>query len=173
MAEAWPAQRTAHREAVRAFLSAARAVADRGWEQPLATGKWTPAQVAEHLRLTYDALLRETETGAPQLRRRVPWWMQPLLRWKFLGIVLDDGHMPPGARAPREIAPGPGPFDRAHTLAEVERLAAAWEVAFDAREARGGGTLTHHVFGRLRAGDAARFVVVHTAHHARQLQGPA
>lgn len=135
----------------------------------MAEGKWTPAQVAEHLRLTYAALLNETTTGRPALRLRVPWWLRPILRWRFLPIVLERRVMPKGARAPREIAPGAGPFDRDATLAAIARDAAAWEEAFGAALARGGGQLTHHVFGRLAATEAARFVIVHTAHHARQI----
>ncbi len=168
----WAAEREAHRAAVREFVAAARAVPAERWEQPLAPGKWTPAQIAEHLRLTYEALRRETTTQRPQLRVRTPFWLRPLLRWRFLGIVLDQRRMPAGARAPREIAPGSGPFPQEATIAAVEHEAQGWEDAFDQRQARGGATLSHHVFGRLRGATAARFVVVHTEHHARQLREP-
>ncbi|MDQ3389211.1 MAG: hypothetical protein M3483_06885, partial [Gemmatimonadota bacterium] len=44
-----------HHAALAAFLRAAEAWPGETWLVPLGEGKWTPAQVTEHLALAYDA----------------------------------------------------------------------------------------------------------------------
>lgn len=43
----------AHGRALAAFAARARAVPPDDWNRSPAPGKWSPGQVAEHLRLTY------------------------------------------------------------------------------------------------------------------------
>lgn len=102
------------------------------------------------------------------MRIRSPWWLRPLIRFRFLRGILDRGTIPANAPAPRELRPGPGPFDRESTLTELADLVAAFEAIVPARL---NGAVTHHVFGRLAVADMVRFATVHLDHHARQL-GP-
>ena len=71
--------------------------------------------MVEHLRLSYAVVGGELE-GRAGLTVRTPWWIRPLLRFKFLRKILADGAVPPGAKAPRELRPGPGPYGREQTL---------------------------------------------------------
>jgi hypothetical protein len=59
-----------HRAAVETFLGQARDVPPDRWDVPRADDKWSPAQIAEHLRLTYATLRRELE-GGTGFRQRV------------------------------------------------------------------------------------------------------
>jgi hypothetical protein len=158
----------AHHDAVTAFVAAARAVPPDDWERPLAHDKWSPAQVAEHLRLTY-VLVAQQLAGGSGIRVRTPWWLRSLLRWRVLPRILSRGALPEGARAPREIRPGNGPFDREQTLSAMVTSASVVEDAllreWDDKTTR----MTHHVFGALRAPTAMRLSTVHVTHHARQL----
>jgi hypothetical protein len=157
-----------HRDSVSGFITVAEAIPAPDWERPLAPGKWTPAQVAEHLRLAYEVIGREL-SGHPGLRVRASWWLRLVLRLRVLPTILRDGRIPEGALAPREIRPGPGPFPRELLLTHLRETAAATEAALAARMDGAGTGITHHVFGRLSPAKALRFLTVHNVHHARQL----
>jgi hypothetical protein len=157
-----------HHRAVREFVAAARAVDADRWERPLADGKWTPAQVAEHMRLSYEVFAHQL-AGGQGLRVRTSWWQRRMLRWKFLGGILQQGVLPVGARAPREVRPGDGPFDRDATLLALEEAAAEAESRLVKRWSDPSCVMTHHVFGDLRPPEGMRLATVHTRHHARQI----
>jgi len=157
-----------HHRAVREFVAAARAVAPDEWERPLAEGKWTPAQVAEHLRLSYEVFAAQF-AGGQGLRVRTSWWQRRMLRWRFLGGILQQGVLPAGARAPREVRPGDGPFDRDTVLLALEEAAAQAESGLVRRWTDPTCVMTHHVFGDLRPPQGMRLATVHTRHHAAQL----
>lgn len=166
----WTDVTARHRRSVEEFLGQARQIPPARWNRAVAAGKWSPAQITEHLRLTYDAVTREA-TGGPTLRVRTSWWLRLYLRFAYLRRILDEGTIPSGARAPRELMPGPGPFEQEALLAGLTAAVDRAEAAFageDGARARG---FTHHVFGRLEAADALRFATVHNGHHARQLAG--
>ncbi len=93
-----------HRQAVATCAAAIRSVAAADWERAPAEKKWTPAQIAEHLAVAYDPVLSEID-GTGGFRMLAPWWMRPILRWKFLAPILA-GTLPEG----RSGAPG-GPPD--------------------------------------------------------------
>jgi DinB superfamily len=166
----WDELAAEHRQSIEAFVLAVHAVPEERWEQPLAEGQWTPAQVAEHLRLSYLIAGRELE-GGEGLRVRLPWWMRLFVRLRYLGSILSKGRIPGKQRAPREIAPGPGPFERRATLAELGQRVRDLEAALGQRHRRGERGLSHHFFGKLSPSDALRFLTVHNQHHLRQLTG--
>ncbi len=159
---------TEHQHAVQEFIAAARAVPDRDWERPLDHEKWSPAQVAEHLLLTYATVANEM-AGGSGLRIRTPWLLRVMLRWRILPRILASGAIPEGAKAPREIRPGDGPFDRDQVLSALATSAKVAEEALVQHWSDGAGHMTHHVFGKLDAPTAMRFATVHARHHARQL----
>lgn len=160
--------RASHQTAVATFISRAEALSPADWDAPLAPGKWSPAQVAEHLRLSYAVLGGEAD-GGEGLRIRTPSWMQPWLRFRYLRPILSTGSLPTGARSPREARPGDGPFDRVATLAALAAAAAAFEDAIARRWDNRSAALTHHIFGRMPVRKGLRFATVHTQHHTRQI----
>jgi hypothetical protein len=154
-----------HRASLLEFLAAARAVEIEDWERRSVPGKWAPSQVAEHLRVTYEVLLRELRGGAG-IRIRLPWWRRTLLRATVLPRIVARGRFPAGAPAVREIRPGEGPFDRAATLAGLEALAAAFGEQLRARPS---ASLSHAFFGKMTAPVGLRVLAAHNRHHAAQL----
>ena len=164
----WTAAIGAHRASLDGFIRAADAIGDDGWDRPLATGKWSPGQVAEHLRMVYQIIGRELE-GGPGIRLRTSWWIRPFLRVRFLPGILRRGKIPVGAPAPREARPGPGPHPKAPLLASLRETAASAEATLTSR--RGSGAVaTHHIFGPLDPDQLIRFLAVHNDHHTRQLE---
>ena len=161
--------RLEHQRAVAEFVEAARAIAPGDWERKPDETHWSPAQIAEHVRMTYD-VVGEQFVGGPGLRVRTKWWTRLLLRWKFLDGILENGVLPKGARAPREVRPGDGPFEREALLGAIERAALVTEDRLVAAWTNANAVMTHHVFGRQNPPQGARLVTVHTAHHAAQLR---
>lgn len=161
--------RADHQRAVSEFLAAARAVSPEQWERKPDAEHWSPAQIAEHIRMTY-VLVGEQFSGGDGLRVRTSWYMRALLRWKFLKGLLESGVFPKGARAPREVRPGNGPFEREATLAAIERAAQETENKLISRWSDPSCIMTHHVFGELKTPEGARLLTVHTAHHAAQVR---
>lgn len=166
----WTAASSAHRRSIEQFLEHARRVPPTEWEAPVSPGKWSPAQVAEHLRLTYEVIGREAAGGAA-IRIRTSWWVRMILRLRYLPAILARGEIPGGAIAPRELRPGDGPFDRESLLAALQATAASTEAAITGAGGRRAPGITHHVFGRLSPAEALRFATVHNQHHTRQITG--
>jgi Protein of unknown function (DUF1569) len=150
------------------FLRCARAVEPSAWDRARDAEAWSPAQIAEHVRLAY-VVVGAPLTGGTGLRVRTPWWLRPFLRWRFLGGILDSARFP-RSRAPRELRPGPGPFDREETLRAIESAAAELERNAVTRWNDARAAVTHHVFGNLDAADGLRLATAHTVHHTRQLR---
>lgn len=163
--------RAAHQASLQTFVASARGVPDAAWEVPITADKWSPAQIAEHLRMVYDVLSRQL-AGGPGLQVRTSWWLRLVLRLRFLPRILEHGRVPAGARAPREARPGPGPFPREPLLADLVEAATRAEEALASGAKDPDVAITHHVFGRLTAVQALRFLTVHNDHHTRQLDRP-
>ena len=69
-----------NRAAVEEFVAAGRALDAARWRAPVGEGKWTPAQIAEHLAIIYEynrKVMVGTAPGVPWLLRPI---LQPLLR---------------------------------------------------------------------------------------------
>ena len=160
-----------HRAAVAECVTAFAAVPGDAWSRPLGPGRWSPAEIAEHLAIAYEPPLSEL-SGGPGFSIRVSWWKRRALRWGFLPEILNGG-FPAGAPAPREIRPkraaaSPEEASRALSLS-AERFLATLAEARTARRVR----LTHPYFGKLRPAQTVMLLTSHALHHRRQLPGPA
>ena len=161
----WERPLREHRAAVDRFLETTARVPAERWSLPLAEGKWSPAQVAEHVALFYEQALSELGGGEP-MRRRVGRAMETVLRWVVLPHILFHRTIPVAVHAPRQLRPSEAGAPREGFEA---RLRAAVE-RFERELARDGThRVTHPYFGRLALPRAMRFAAVHTEHHARQM----
>jgi hypothetical protein len=155
-----------HRASVREFIERASAVPTDRWLLPRAEGKWTPAQEARHLLLTYQAAMRDLrrehrmQLRGSRLRRMV---------WKMVGLswIIWRRRIPRPVRAPREVRPAWESADAAQLLPELQRSTEEFEAVFarkwsDEPETR----LTHPFFGAITLDDAIRVLAVHNRHHA-------
>ncbi len=155
-----------HLEAVDSFAALATGVAAKRWAVEPAAGKWSPAQVTEHVLLSYEALFRELHEGAA-MRLRTTWWRRVFLRAVFLPRILRTGRIPAGVLAPRELRPAGTALDQA---ASIEKLRASARRADEELASRGRSVrVTHPYFGALEGFDVLRFFAIHTSHHAEQL----
>ena len=170
--EAWASEIVNHRQALADFLTAAAAVPASAWNAPRAAGKWSPAEVAEHVRLTYVSVLGDV-TGGAGIRPRGSWLRRTVLRAFVMPWMLRTRRFPKGAPAVREIRPAGGPYEQAAVIAGVRAAGEGFlaELArLDPKRSRG---VTHPFFGRIEPLQGLRLITLHTEHHRAQLAGGA
>ena len=132
-------------------------------------GKWSAAQVLEHLYLTYAGTLKgmtrcldggKPLATSPSLIQRV----------KALAVV-EFGYFPEGRKSPALAEPRG--MKAEEVKREVSRLLAAMDEAIRKCESKfGKGTrlLDHPVIGPLNARGWRRFHLVHGLHHSKQIE---
>jgi len=157
-----------HRDAIRTYLARAGSLSDSAWIAPRAPGKWSPAELTQHLIQTYEALVAEM-SGGPGLRVRVKGWRLFTIRLFAMPRFLKHGIVPPGVRAPKETVPAAGDSDRAAALARLQGASRTFEDLARVGESRRGSGVTHPFFGRLSLAQGVRFAEVHLRHHTGQL----
>jgi len=149
-------------------LGPLRGRSDGDWERGPA-GKWTPAQIVEHLALGL-ALSAETfqarRNHAPMSRRpRTP--AQQVARFFIFGLRW----FPPGRKAPERTTP-PAEIDRATAEADFLAGIEAWDQVDRALmpERRANLFVKHPRMGDLTIEEWMRFHVIHARHHAPQIR---
>ncbi len=146
--------------------------ATRGWSGPEwqqgPPGKWTSAQILEHLLLTYTGttkgLRRILDSGAPtQGSSRLPHRIR-----KF--VVIQLGFMPAGREAFKQVTPNEGM--NAGTMPRFYDALVAMDSTLQDAERRFGKTtklLDHPFLGPLSAQEWRVFHRTHSRHHLRQV----
>jgi uncharacterized protein DUF1569 len=132
-------------------------------------GKWTPAQIVEHLALgltTSAAKFEERRHHAPMARRpRTP--AEQIAKLLVFGLRW----FPPGRKAPERTVPPP---HMPRALAEAHFLAgiAAWDtLERELLPARRTDLFVKHPrLGDLTIEEWMRFHLIHARHHARQIR---
>jgi hypothetical protein len=170
----WQDAEREHARSVAALLTAASLVPDEKWILPLGVERWSPAQVMEHIEISY-ALGRDAVRGGAGMRLKRP----PLVAWLSRRIMLPlmswTGRFPAGVPAPREVRPDAA---RAHAVPRldavlrIQRAAAEALTALREAEGRGGVTMTHAYLGPLTPYETLRLLNAHTRHHAKLLAPP-
>lgn len=161
----WTEAQRLHSDAAADLASAAAAVPSGKWLVSRAGSKWAPADVIEHLSLSYDVALRELGGGAGMVIR-TRWWQRMFLRLTMMRKLLDHGIFPEGAPAPREVRPVRTEQDQATAIARFRELAAAFTAAAAQSES---ARFTHAYFGTMNARDALLMFARHIQHHQKQL----
>ena len=131
-------------------------------------GRWSVAQIIEHLDLAYTR-------NAAGLELRVAKGEVPLLRGttkqtlaRFVVVVL--GYFPAGRQSPPTVLPQGRPFEEVRDALETDLV--ALDRALDAAEQKFGAArpiLNHPIMGPFSVADWRRFHWVHTRHHVRQI----
>jgi hypothetical protein len=131
-------------------------------------GKWSSAQILEHLFLSY----RGTNLGLGKcLQKGAPLATNATFKNRIGKLlVVNLGYMPKGRVAPeRAIPKGMAPEEvRANIFVEIEKM----ESGFAECERRFGAAaiMDHPFLGPLTASQWRKFHLVHGRHHARQIR---
>jgi len=134
-------------------------------------GKWSAAQILEHLFLTY----KNTNRGiAKCLERGVPLATGAATTLKHrlaTLLVVNLGYLPRGRKAPERVTPrGMPPEEVQQAIApELERMSSGLD---DCERKFGARTkiMDHLFLGPLTADQWRKFHWVHGRHHARQIR---
>ncbi len=160
-----------HREAAAAFAAAAGRVSADAWRVPRADGKWSPAEIVEHVSLTYDVLLREL-AGGGGMQIRTKLWQRLLLRLTVMPKILRGKGFPAGARAPREVRPPVPSSSKDEAIVGFrDRGARFVSAAEEVHRTRPRARLTHAYFGTSTVANAVLLCARHLDHHRQQLPG--
>ena len=132
-------------------------------------GKWTPAQIVQHLAISIDGSGRafEQRRAKPPMRRRPRPVRQRLAQFVYLDIgLIPSGRPAPAATEPAE-RPDAGAVERQLRDGVARFLALAHEL-LPAR--RNDLFVKHPAFGDLTLPEWLQFHIRHCAHHAKQIR---
>ena len=135
------------------------------WHLP---GKWSAAEVLEHLYLTYTGTIKGLEKV---IARGAPLATRPSIKKRALRfIVMGLGYIPTGLEAPGLVRPKGLPAEQVRN--EIWAKLAAMDAIIDQCEARFGRRvklLDHPILGALDSAQWRTLHVVHGRHHQKQL----
>lgn len=152
----------------RALLSAVDDSSAGRVKQPPA-GKWSTAEILEHLYLTYTGTIkgmtRVLEAGKPLVTATT---------WKQRGrkvVLLGFGYLPSGREAPAVARPRGLPAEKVSAeigskIAQMDEIIRTCEQKFGA----GKKLLDHPILGSLTGAQWRKFHCIHGNHHLTQIQ---
>jgi hypothetical protein len=158
--KAWEAALARHANSAAAFGLTVASLDEDSWTIPLGEGKWSPAQVTEHLNRTYRVVVDQLN-GGKGIRIRSPWFLRQVLRQTMLRSIYRKRQLPKGARAPSEIVPKEVEGTQTELVERFRNLAKEFELAVDKNR---GGRLTHHIFGEIEVERGIDFIAIHIEH---------
>lgn len=165
----WDTAMADHDAAMAELLGAIREVPESRWADSPGPGKWSAAEVALHLVLTYQHLTRE-QRGEATIRVLPRPWQTWVLKQFVLPRLLRGAALPRGVRAPREVRPAGTLPSSEDAVASLHREARAWAEAMTRNREVPRAGATHPFFGRLPLLTMLRFATLHTRHHRRQIE---
>lgn len=164
----WNDTVTLHDSAVAGYATAATDTVAR-WHDAPAPGKWTPAQVTDHLCKAFEAIIAEAR-GGPPMALRLKAWQRFVAHWTIYQRLLRGGAFPHGAPAPRETRPDAASGDAVAAIARFRTLGAeVVEVTGQALQKNPGLQFRHPYFGYVRASDGMYVSARHIDHHRAQI----
>ncbi len=142
--------------------------AEVSWQQA-PPGKWTSAQIVEHLALALEMSAKTFASRSVKepMSRRGTTFLEKVGKVFTFGL----GRFPPGLKAPERTTPPPQ-VDGRTAEAHFRSALAAWDaVERDLLPARRNDLFVKHPrLGDLTLEEWRRFHVVHARHHARQIR---
>lgn len=157
----------ANRTAVDALIDAA-ARTGNDWSTPRAPGKWSPAQLVEHVALSLEESANVV-AGVPSKFPTLPVFVRPIARFFFNRILKKQAF--PKAKTSKAFDPSSGPPSPADARLRLGAALARFDKACRERAASA-QPVASGVFGTVSVEDYARFQALHTRHHAGQLPAP-
>jgi len=156
-----------HAISVERFLRSAESIQSIDWHgSKRGEGKWSAAEITEHLISSWEILLAELR-GGKGMEIRTSFWQRWLLRLTVVPGILKGGGFPENARAPRETRPVERQLSKEACLDLFRRKADEFEA--EAANAAPGMKITHAYFGAAPVSEAVLMCARHVEHHRVQL----
>jgi len=154
----------ANRAAVEALIATAEK-AESTWTTPRAPGKWSPAQVVEHIAMALEEN-GNVAMGRPSKIPTLPVFVRPLTKMLFKRIVRTGSF--PKARTNRAMTPLKGPDSPAQARIRLNDALRRFESDCQTTASRG-DLVASGAFGRVPVEDFVRFNELHVRHHIKQI----
>jgi Protein of unknown function (DUF1569) len=155
-----------NRTAVEEFIARARGIDAAEWSVPRGEGKWSPAQIVEHLAIVYE-YNRKVVTG--DAGGGAPRFLQPLARWFIVDRTLKAGRFTRSGRAPGIFQPSAAPPAAAVVLERLTKALAGFESDMRSGHPEARHTVRHPFFGPIPTINYLRLQAIHARHHRSQL----
>jgi len=158
---------TGLRNAVGALLATANGVG-AGWKVPRAPGKWSPAQVVEHVARIMEESAKAA-ASAPSAFPTIHPFLRPIVRvLVFKRILRRKAFLK--MKAIEAMDPPTGSTTPKEARVRLEAVLSRFDRACRARAASG-QDVASTIFGAVQVADFARFQELHVRHHHLQLPG--
>jgi hypothetical protein len=157
----------ANRAAAKQFLATARAVAKEKWAAPIAPGKWSPAQITEHVALSTEVALKAIK--GDKSMGSIPRFLRWLPRKLGFDPTIKKGRFPEKQRGPAIFKPSDAHANYEISAARFDRAIADLESQVRELAKAGKYAFEHSFFGRVAIADYVKFNALHSEHHERQL----
>lgn len=164
----WEVLARHHADILDSYIRQASVLDEARWMVPIEAGKWSPAEITEHVRLVYEILHSEL-TGGTGLAPRVGGFVRAIFRRVFLPRILKSGRIARKVKAPKEIVPLKIEPNRKLALARLREDAERFEKTLAGHSGTGHPCVTHHLFGSFDAETGLHFITIHLDNHRRQL----
>jgi hypothetical protein len=159
-----------HPKLVRLQTALSESVRDLSADQLIgpAEGKWSIAQILEHLNLTYVGTIKNLERCIAEGKPRASA-DRNRHRWARIAVA-RMGLFPSGRKSPERALPKGMPFEQAKTemmenLARMDAMISQCEDAFPS----GVAIADHPLLGPFTASEWRGFHLAHGRHHAKQI----
>ncbi|HKW17533.1 MAG TPA: DinB family protein [Terriglobales bacterium] len=131
-------------------------------------GKWSSAEILDHLNLTYVGTIKNFERCLAAEKARASG-DRKTKRWQRRAVVWL-GFIPSGRKSPERALPRGTPLEQLRTevFENIERMDNVIAEC-DARFGRGKLLADHPILGPLTAHEWRKFHLAHGRHHARQI----
>ena len=131
-----------------------------------ASGKWSPAQIVEHVARSLEESANMA-AARPSKFPRLPGLVQPVVRALLFKRVLRNSTFPK-ARTNKAMDPTDGPATPTDGRKRLEAAHRSFEEACR-QAASGTGRMPTTIFGTVAVEDYVRFMELHTRHHCGQM----
>ena len=154
-----------NRRRVEAFIAASAPLGET-WTTPVRPGKWSPAEVNEHVAMSYVAAADVYATGGDAFPK-LPFFLRPLLRrFVFDKVIRNGGDFGRPVKTFKALTP----LERRRTPADGAIRVRDALTVFEAKvRAHGTAQVRHTAFGTLDPAAYVMFQAYHTTHHQKQL----
>ncbi|MEW6322748.1 MAG: DUF1569 domain-containing protein [Acidobacteriota bacterium] len=156
-------------ETRRLLMSAVEGLEGPRLETRGADGRWSVAEIVEHLALTYEGTVRGLRRS---IENKQPWIAPVSFRQRVIRFaIVELGYFPSGREAPAHVRPSGVSFVEAVSRADAGLT--AMDAALVEAAAQFGGdrvpVLKHPNIGAFSVRDWRRFHRIHTRHHVRHI----
>ena len=132
-------------------------------------GKWSAAEILEHLNLTYLGTIKTLERRLAGGKGLAPSG-RSAKRWQRLAVT-RLGFFPPGRKSPERVVPRGAPIQQIiaeilGNLVRMDELITECERRFPEREP----IAEHPILGQMTATEWRRFHFTHGRHHVKQVE---